>query len=256
MTWYVFSLIALVASTAASLSQKWALNLKFNKQLFLIYAFTGFLLAYFLYDFSELKALVVQGNLYVFLFWSFMVAATSMAANISQIKAVDKSPNPGYVMAIISANALLILILSLLFFKAPITWLKFVGILVALIGFFVLLVEKVETKKKGPWQIPAILAMLFYAAMILIVKKITDFGFSPAQILLGLFFFAAPGFWLIALAKKTNLKLGEAPKIAIVPLLLFIGAGFIGNLTNFMAIKLVSNPGYSTAVFNSSVVLT
>ena len=188
MAWYIFSLIALAASAGASLSQKWALNLKFNKNLFLLYAFSGLLVvyvAYSIYDFQEFKGLLNQDNLYVFLFWGFLVGTTSMAANISQIKAMDKSPNPGYVMAIFSANAILIMILSLLFFKAPITWLKFAGILIVLVGLFVLLIEKAETKKKGLWQIPAILAMFFYTAMILIVKKITDLGFSPAQTLLG-----------------------------------------------------------------------
>ncbi len=258
MAWYGYSLIALFANSLYTITQKWALNHNINKTKLLTYIFIGLFFCYLGYnliiDFSGLQLQLQSTNFYL---WGTLVAFLSLAGNIAHIKALSESPNPGYVQSIVITNSLVVLVFSAIIFNAPITAIKFVGIAMVLFGLYLLIINNSKKDKKTfGWQIPAILAMLFYGGMFLVVKQMTNIGVTPAQILLVLFLFAAIGFLIISRFQKVTLRFENEPKILILSIVLAIVIAFVANLLNFIAIKLVSNPGYSAAVFNSSVVLT
>lgn len=256
MPWYFFSLICVALSPGYSLTQKWALNLKINKTKLLTYTFIGLFVCYLVYNLTDLAAFQAMIQSPYFYIWGLLVASLSMAGNIFSVSAVEKSPNPGYVQSVNATNALIVLIASVFLFHASITWLKLVGVLLILLGLYVLLITKGKEEKSSRWQVPAVLAMLCFGGMFLVVKQMANLGITSAQTLLILFFYASIGFLALGYFQKTGLRLQKSPKIIIIPIAIGIFVAFFTNLLNFMAIKLVSNPGYSTAVFNSAVVLT
>jgi len=256
MPWYGYALIAFFFSPWYSISQKWALNLKIHRTKLLTYTFIGLFLCYLGYNLlTDYHALLSAMSSKEFILWGLLVAALSLVGNILQIKAFKEAPNPGYVQAVIASNILVVLILSAVIFDSPITSQKLIGVLIVLFGLYLLLIEKTK-RSRSSWRLPAFSAMLCYGLMFLVVRQMTNLGISPAQVLLALFSFAAIGFLVIGRLEKVPLVLEETPRLVIIPLVLAIVVAFGTNLLNFIAIKLVSNPGYSTAVFNSAVVPT
>lgn len=259
MPWYGYSLVGMFFAAGYALSQKWALNLKINIFKFLTYVFIGSFLCYAFYSFVILhgfNSLVGKLSSPTNLFLALSIAGFSFFGNIFYMRAVDKSPNPGYVEGVNITNALLVLIVSAIFLGAPITWQKAFGILVILIGIFLLTIEKDQTNPAaGNWKPLAFAAMISFGFMFVIAKAMTNAGFAPEQVLTILFFFAGIGFLITNRLKKVGLRLGDTPKIVIIPIVLAILASFMDNLMQYIGIKLVPNPGYSTAIFYSSTVL-
>jgi len=259
MPWYFFSLVGMLFAAGYALSQKWALNLKINIFKLLTYVFVGSFVCYAFYSFIILhgfNSLVGKLTSPINLLLALSIAALSFFGNIFYMHAVDKSPNPGYVEGINITNVLLVLIGSAIFLDAPISWLKAGGILVVLIGVFLLTVERGQTKSAtGNWKPWAFAAMISFGLMFVVVKAMTNAGFAPEQVLTILFFFAGIGFLITNCLKRVGLRLGDTPRIVIIPIVLAILASFMDNLMQYIGIKLVPNPGYSTAVFYSSTVL-
>ena len=256
MNWYWYSLIALFFTGWYAVAQKWALNLKIGRTQLLTYTFVGLFLCYLIYglvvDRRALFELLRKENFYT---WGLFVAVFSMLGNISQIKALKTCPNPGYVSAIVALQSLTILILSFIIFGSPIVWQKLIGMIILLGGLYGLLLDKAKNKDVS-WYLPAFSAMFFWSLMILGVKQMTNLGIQAYQILIILFFLASIGFLILAKVEKISLNLKELPNKIYLPILIAIFVAFFFNLLNFIAIKLVPNPGYSTAVSNAGVLLT
>lgn len=256
MPWYGFSLIAMFASGWYSISQKWALNLKIRRTNLLIYLFFGLFVGYTIYAVSfEFQSFIKQITSSNFLLWGLLAGIFSLIGNIFHTKAIKKSPNPGYVQAIIATNALLILILSALIFRSPITIAKLVGIIIVLVGLYTLVIEK-RGSVKHAWKLPAFLAMISYGSMTLVVKQMIDLGISPAQVLVAICFYVLVGLVIIGRVEKVPIGLSGASRLVILPICLSIILALTNNLLNYIAIKIVPNPGYSQALFNSGMVLT
>jgi len=252
MSWYIYALLAVAIGSFGAICQKWALNLKVNRTKFLVTVFSGLLILYFFYGFSELKTIVHGPDRLTFILWGLLIAALSMIGNLAGLKAYRQSPNPGYVQAVTSTNAILILISAAILFGSPINLHKIFGVFLVLIGLWPL-IGKFSIKKDGAWQLPSIIAMLAYGAMLLVVKEMAILGFGSAPILTILFFFATIGFWLLYLLEKP--KAQAISKIVIIPIILYIIIAFVANLANFIAIALAPNAGYVASVGNSSIIL-
>ncbi len=256
MPWYLFSLLAMLASAWYSLSQKWALNLKIDKTKLLLYVFWALFFSYLIYNLIIDRAgLFSQLHSKEYLLLGLLASSFSIVGNIAQIKAFDESPNPGYVSAIVVINALFITVIAALFLGKPVTLLKGLGIVVIVVGLILLLIDKGRKLKSGNWKAPAILAMVLYGFLQLMFKYMTDRGISPSQVLLIIVFWASIGFLILSLTKKISWRLGKTPKLVILPVALAVAVAFFSNLLNVIAIRLVSNPGYATAILNSSVIL-
>ena len=132
---------------------------------------------------------------------------------------------------------------------------KLVGIIVLLGGLYGLLLDRSKNKDTS-WYLPAFSAMLFWSIMVVGVKQMTNLGIQAYQILIILFFLASIGFLILAKVEKISLNLKDLPEKIYLPIFMAIFVAFFFNLLNFIAIKTVSNPGYSAAVSNAGVLLT
>ncbi len=253
MPWYIYSFLALFIGSFGAIAQKWALNLKVNKIKFLTIVFTGLLICYFLYSLNDLTNLVTSPKFLIYLEWGFVAGALSFSGNLAGLKAYEESPNPGYVQAITSVNAILILVAAAVLFGSPVGWVKLLGSIIIILGLFPLLDHR-SAKKTGFWQVASLLSMLSYGAMILVAKQMGNLGFSAREILLVLFFFATIGFGILYGLKGRSINHSTSKKVYL-PTILYILIAFVANLLVFTAVNLAPNAGYSSSIGNASVIL-
>lgn len=258
MPWYVFALSAMFVSVWTPILTKWALNYGIDKIKLLTYIFTGMFCMYLIYNLAMAPTdFLAKLHTLNFLAWGLLVGALSLAGNFTSFVAYERSPNPGYVQSVIVTNVLLVLILSVSLLGAPINLVKAMGTLVVIAGLITLFLGKKTAVKGDQWGWPAFTAAVCFGLMYLVVKKMTSLEISPAEILVMLFFWASLGFLALSFRKRINLiKLQAVPKMFFLLVILYLLIGFGANLLNFTAIRMAPNPGYSTAIFNSSVVLT
>lgn len=97
--------------------------------------------------------------------------------------------------------------------------------------------------------------MFSLSAMMLIIKRIRDVGFSSMQVNLFLFGFVFLGFF--------GLNIGSINEITKSPNFgLFLGfmviasvAAIFANLADFKAVGIAPNPGYAQAIKNTNILL-
>lgn len=105
------------------------------------------------------------------------------------------------------------------------------------------------------WYIYSIIAMLSFSAMILLVRKIRDSGFSSMQVNIFLFGFSFIGF--MALGYREAKLVFRNNKIKLFLKLVFFASVFslIGNYFDIEAIKIAPNPGYAQAIKNANILV-
>ena len=253
MPWYIYSLLAVFIGSFGVIAAKWALNLGINKIKFLTIVFVGIFACYFLYTFQDLSNLITSSKFITYLEWGFLAGALSFLGNLAEIKSYEESPNPGYIKAITSVNAILILLAAALLFGSPVGLTKLIGSIIIIAGLLPLLDYR-SGKKNGLWQVMALLAMLCYGALILVAKQMGNLGFSAQEILLILFFFACLGFVILYFFKGRTNNFSTSSKVYI-PILIYIVISFAFNLLVFIAVNLAPNAGYSSSIGNASVIL-
>lgn len=254
MSWYVYSLIALVTSAAYSLFQKWSLNLGIRRERFLLIIFSGLFIGYLIYNWPGLPGLFAQPDINVYLLWGLLAATLSFFGNLLSVQAIKLAPNPGYPNAINSTNALVIMIVSFFIFGSSLNWLKVLGAVIISFGLWEMMRQKDKQAGAG-WPYLALAAMLFFAGMVLVIKKMALLNFSPAQILLVLTFFAAIGYIGLNLFLPKRKKRTKVPAIIFLPVTLVVILSLVANLVNVIALKLAPNAGYSQAIMNGQTVL-
>jgi len=176
-----------------------------------------------------------------------------MIGNIAGLFAYEKSPNPGYVQVIVSLNAILVMFAAVILFGSSISSLKVIGAVVSVLGLIPLFYRKNHQNFDHGWQLPAILAMLSYGSMFLVVKQMSNLGFSAAEVLLVLFFFASIGFWILHFMRKPKPSNSRYP--IFIPIIVYIFVAFFANLFNFTAINIAPNAGYVLTISNLNVIL-
>ena len=253
MPWYIYALLAVAIGSFGGILQKWALNLKVNKLQFLAYVFTGLLIFYFFYNINHLSSLITSPAFNLYLLWGFLAAIFSMIGNIAGLFAYEKSANPGYVQVVASLNTILVMFAVVILFGSSISFLKVIGAVISVLGLIPLFYRKNNLNSHHGWQLPAILAMLSYGAMFLVVKQMSNLGFSAAEILLVLFFFASIGFWILHLKKRPKPVNSRYP--IFIPIIAYILVAFLANLFNFTAINIAPNAGYVLTIGNLGVIL-
>ena len=106
MPWWGYSLVALFFSPGYALGSKWALNLKIPRAKLLAYIFLGLFFSYLIYNLKDMNSLLEKMRDPLFYIWGLLAAILSVAGNTFHIKSFEKSPNPGYVQAVIVSNAI------------------------------------------------------------------------------------------------------------------------------------------------------
>ncbi len=133
MSWVLYSLLAATSLGIMLLIYKKLLLLGVNQLIlnFIIFGLT------FLGFFSIIiinKTPIKMSPLIITLF--IIAAIFSLLGNYLQVKAFNSAPNIGYAAALVSISVILATLLSVLFFKSEFDWIKFLGILLAVIGAY------------------------------------------------------------------------------------------------------------------------
>jgi drug/metabolite transporter (DMT)-like permease len=70
--------------------------------------------------------------------WLALVAVLSYVGNFFQLRAVNTAPNPGYAIAIVGLQAVVLMLVSFLFLGATLSWMKAAGVLFCCAGVVLL----------------------------------------------------------------------------------------------------------------------
>jgi len=104
-----------------------------------------------------------------------------------------------------------------------------------------------------PWYFYSIIAMLSFSAMVLLIKRIRDLGFSSRKINLFLFGFVFLDFILINVPSLD--KTIASPNFWYSLELIFLTSivAIFANLANIKSIGIAPNPGYSQAIKDTNI---
>lgn len=254
MTWIFYALVAIPFASCYSLAQKWALNLKISKLSFLFWNSLGTFLFFLVYNLIQGQFL--PANPALFLLWGTLIAFFSAVGGLLSISAMEKTPNPGYIATITSINALLIIFATTIILGSSISFWPVIGALVVILGLFPLFSQKINGKQAKGWQLPAVLAMLCYAAMATINRfLLADLGYTPAQTLMVLFFYSTIIYGIMRFKDEPQ-KTASQMILVLLALFLALLGSVLGNLLAFYSDKIAPNAGYGRAIFNINAVLT
>ena len=133
MNWIAYSIIAAVSFSFMILIYKKLLLLGINQNLLNLFifgiVFVGFGLVV-LYSKTQIKLTLLMILLLI------LASVFSLAGNYFQVKAYNEAPNPGYASTIVATQLILIAILSVFFYNSEFTWTKFFGIIVVVLGSY------------------------------------------------------------------------------------------------------------------------
>lgn len=263
MQWYVYSIIAMVSFSAMMLTIRKIRDAGFSSMQANVFLFGFVLLGFGFLIGDELSQALESTNLWQALIFLAGASMCAIMANYADFKAVGLSPNPGYSQAIKNSNILSITIISVLVFNLSLDMPKIAGTLMIMAGICILVLfnqnspknEQRRENSRFPWYIYSFATVIFFTAMILILKKMTLTGFSSIQINFFLFGFSFLGF--VALGyREARSAFGNA-KFRMFLKLIFLASVFslIGNYFDIEAIKLAPNPGYAQAIKNANVLM-
>jgi len=136
MNWFTISLIGAISIAVHQFSitklTKLGLSIGFINAV--IYSIAAIILI-IIYQVTDSEPLAITR---MHVFWIVIGVFSIIGVIVATLEALDRSVNPGYVGAILSTSAILLTLLSLIFFKSPITLTKTIGIGLALIGAILL----------------------------------------------------------------------------------------------------------------------
>jgi len=135
MNWFILALIAMISFTILFLILKKIADFGINSAV--IYFYTSILAALVALIYIFGSNLRLNVNTYS-LFLLIIVGIIAFIGNVFLIESLKVAPNPGYSLAVIAMNNVLVAIISVFVFKSEITLIKGFGILLAIIGTILL----------------------------------------------------------------------------------------------------------------------
>ncbi len=114
MNWFITATTSMFAFSITFLLLRVIANMKIKAELALLYYFAISALALFVYSYSNKSQISV--NKIVFL----LILATAIfgvIGNILLYKSIGSSPNPGYTLAVVGINTVVVTIVSIFIFK-------------------------------------------------------------------------------------------------------------------------------------------
>lgn len=88
------------------------------------------------YSFVSKTDILPKNNMIWYLL--ILTAVLGAAGNIMLVKGLSSAPNPGYALAIVNANVILVTIGAFFLFGSEITFVKGIGIVLSLLGIILL----------------------------------------------------------------------------------------------------------------------
>ncbi len=135
MSWLAYAIVAMVSFAAMFLVSRKVLDTGVTSQAFTFYIFLLVTLMLFAYVLATKTSLSLTKYAVIFL---IAAAVFSAVGNVVFFQAIKLAPNPGYAVAIMSTNALLVTIASIFLFKAQFSVVKVMGIILAVVGVILL----------------------------------------------------------------------------------------------------------------------
>ena len=135
MEWFLLALLGLFFFAGITLIQKHLLNLGIHPVTFGVYLMGLGFVAFLITAFITKQSLTVPGNWWMFL---VIIAVLALAANLLATYSFKLAPNPGYAQAIISASSVVVLVVSLFLFKSELSLIKIIGVILTIIGIFLI----------------------------------------------------------------------------------------------------------------------
>lgn len=135
MDWFAYSLIGMVSFALMILLYKKLLLLGLNPTTLNLYIFGLVFIGLLFVTLKSKTPVSVSKNIIILL---LVTSVFSLIGNTSQLKAFDKAPNPGYAVAVLSTQVILVTVLSKILFGSDFSFWKIVGIVVTMLGIAII----------------------------------------------------------------------------------------------------------------------
>ena len=253
MSWFFWSLIQIPLTSAAMLIFKKSQLKGLSSELSLLIFFIASVLSIFSWHFF----FGIPFMLPPFFETSILLFAGifAVSANLSLLTSFQKSTNPGFSLAIFSAKIIFVAIGGFLFFKDPISLTALLGIVLIIMGIFLMHTKK--TEKSLNWSFWAFLAAIF-SALYWMPLKLVDQRIPDLDLTVILTLVIIPQILILSFIVLKRREIVSKANIFVSLLWILALAGVIGTIDNLVgihAVLLAPNPGYSLAVTSSYVIV-
>ena len=129
--WIFYAMFAMLCFAGMQLLFKQLTQLGLSSPLILVFVFAFGSLLYLAHLSIVRAPLAVSGRALTLL---AAASAFSYGGNLYMIRAIGQAPNPGYAMAVIGLQALVVTVASILLFGSEFSWLKGLGVVLSVVG--------------------------------------------------------------------------------------------------------------------------
>ena len=133
MNWVTYAIIAAISFSGMILIYKKLLLVGINQNLLNLFIFGLVFLGFGSIVFATKTPIKLSYMMIVLL---IVASIFSLIGNYSMVKSYSSAPNPGYATTLVSTQLIIISVLSIIFFKSDFSWTKFLGIVIVLLGSY------------------------------------------------------------------------------------------------------------------------
>jgi drug/metabolite transporter (DMT)-like permease len=131
MEWFITAFISMLAFSVAFLLFRIISDLKVKSELAFLYYFAISALFLFFYLYFNKMSLSVNKIQFLFI---FVAAIFGVIGNVLLYNSLGSSPNPGYTLAVVGVNALVVTVASVFIFKSDFSLIKLAGAVCVVVG--------------------------------------------------------------------------------------------------------------------------
>ncbi|MEK7551833.1 MAG: EamA family transporter [Patescibacteria group bacterium] len=251
MTWFYLSLTQAFLTAVTWLMLKRSQNKGATNEGSLFIYFTFLILGIFGWHlFTNTPFILPSVGWGAVLILGGVIAAVS---NLFSMSSFRHGPNVGFSLALSSTQSIWVTIAGVLLFKSNFNLAAILGILVIIIGVFLIYGKSSWTDFKWGKMalLSALVSSLYWILVMLVSRAIPDL-----QVTVILIFVAVPQLFVFALARFRKLEFKKWCSFSLVAFLAFCGfLGALNNLAGIAAVTTAPNPGYALAIASSNVIL-
>lgn len=138
MAWFLTAFVAMLVFSVVFMLFKKTADAGVRGELALLYYFGICTIALLFYLSFKGYSLNVSRNVFIVI---FIATVLGVVGNVLLYNSLGSSPNPGYALAIIGANTLVVAVASIFIFKSEFTLVKGLGTILAVMGIILLGLE-------------------------------------------------------------------------------------------------------------------
>ena len=252
-TWLILILISTLIIATNGLITTSALE-NTDTETFQGYAFCVAFILTFLHN-------IIKGNKISFPLITIFAGICLGFAKLGQTEGIKMAPNPGLSIGMYKIQLIILTFISVLFFKSKIYTEQIIGLLLSIVGAFLISNEKQGvTQNNKYWYIPPLIGGLFVTGNDFVMVKQIRKGFKSVEVLMSIFGFSALTTMSYKYIKTDNIYFSVKDnklladtimKVIISGICLSLGVILLGK-----AMAISPNPGVTKAITTLSVLLT